>query len=339
MTNKGFLLFTIFILISFWGCSQQLPTNKINGISLVASPDSLTLKDLKPLQELQANYIAIMPFGFIKNTEHPEIIFNTNRQWFGETSKGAKQYIALLHQNGFEVMVKPHIWIWNGEYTGLLKMTSEAHWKELEDAYRDFILTYAKMAEEMQCNLFCIGTELELFVANRPEYWERLIAEIRTVFSGKLTYASNWDEYSRVPFWKKLDYIGIDAYFPITESQNPTLKELKQGWLPWKEKLKITATTFNKPILFTEYGYRSMDYAAKEPWTVDHTIKSNNLEAQKNALQALYESLWSEPWMAGGFLWKWHKNHPEIGGLENNRFTPQNKPAQNIIKQYYKKAN
>ena len=55
--------------------------------------------------------------------------------------------------------------------------------------------------------------------------------------------------------------------------------------------------------------------------------------------QALLENevAWQEPWFAGGFLWKWFINHPVSGGPLDNRFTPQNKPAQQVIRQYYRR--
>ena len=60
------------------------------------------------------------------------------------------------------------------------------------------------MAEEEKVDIFCIGTELEKFIEHRPAYWRELIAEVRKVYKGKLTYAANWDEYKRVPFWDAL---------------------------------------------------------------------------------------------------------------------------------------
>ncbi|RLD64698.1 MAG: glycoside hydrolase, partial [Bacteroidetes bacterium] len=51
---------------------------------------------------------------------------------------------------------------------------------------------------------------------------------------------------------------------------------------------------------------------------------------------ALFEEFWKEDWFAGGFLWKWFVNYNEVGGVENNMFTPQNKPVENIIREYYK---
>jgi len=325
------LVFTIFFLSS---CAQE--ESIINGISFVASPKEATQEHINPVLAINANHAAIMPFGFIKNLEHPEIGYNSDRQWFGETKKGTKQYIDILHQNNIEVMLKPQIWIWRGEYTGYLKMTSEEDWKILEDTYQKFILDFAEVAQESKVEIFCIGTELEQFIIHRPEYWNRLISEIRSIYDGKLTYAANWDEYKRVPFWKQLDYIGIDAYFPISEKETPTVEEAKVGWEPWKEEMFKISTEANKKIIFTEFGYRSMNHAGKEPWESDHAITDINLEAQSNLTTALFEEIWKEEWFAGGYLWKWFIKHKEVGGVEDNQFTPQNKPVENIVRTYYK---
>ena len=80
-------------------------------------------------------------------------------------------------------------------------MHSEEQWGILEESYSAFILTYAKAAQELHADILCIGTELEKFVINRPYYWRKLIKEIREIYKGKLTYAANWDEFKRVPFW------------------------------------------------------------------------------------------------------------------------------------------
>ncbi|SRX74408.1 glycoside hydrolase family 113 [Aequorivita antarctica] len=308
---------------------------KINGVSLVASGDTLLQQNVMPLKEIGANYATIMPFGFIKSLDHPEIIYNQQRQWFGETTVGVRQYVELLHKNEINIMMKPQIWVWNGEFTGLVEMASEAEWLQLEDSYRNFILDFAKVAEEEKVEIFCIGTELEKFIEHRPEYWRTLIAEVRNVYKGKLTYAANWDEYKRIPFWDALDFIGVDAYFPVSESQTPTIDEVKTGWERWKVELKSVSEKENKKILFAEYGYRSVDFSGKEPWKSDRSMNSVNLEAQSNSLEGLYKALWQEDWFAGGFLWKWFIEHKSVGGLENNQFTPQNKPAQKVVTAFY----
>ena len=326
----------LFLCLLQFSCASQVQ-EKINGVSFVASREEVAQEHVQEVVKLHANHAAVMPFGFIRDIGSPEIIFDTERQWFGETKKGASQYIELLHKNGIKTMVKPQIWIWKGEFTGTLKMNSEEDWKALEASYEQFILTYAEMAQETNSELFCIGTELEQFVKNRPDYWKALIAKIREVYKGKLTYAANWDEYPRVPFWAALDYIGIDAYFPLSEEKTPSVAQLKKGWQRWKSDIATLANTTDRRVLFTEFGYRSMDFSAKKPWLVDRNEENVNLEAQVNCKKAIFEEFWGEDWFAGGYVWKWFIHHSKSGGADDNRFTPQNKPAQEVIKTFYKK--
>jgi len=327
----------LFILCNVVLCSCTPQTNKINGLSFVASKDSVQTKHIIPVKKASANFVALMPFGFIKDLSSPVIHFNSKRQWFGETDAGIKQYAKKFQDEDIQVMLKPQIWVWHGAFTGAILMNSEKDWKILETSYEDFILTYAQTAAAIEATVFCIGTELENFVKHRPEFWKQLVPKIRKVYKGKLTYAANWDEFSKVSFWGELDFIGIDAYFPLTDKKTPTVYDFEQGWHPHKEKIKKIQKVYGKPILFTEFGYRSVDYTGKEPWDAKHVEKQVNITAQENGLQAIYNQFWNEPWFAGGFLWKWFHNHDEVGGMQNNRFTPQNKSTEKLIKQLYKK--
>ena len=203
-----------------FSCSSQ-QTEKINGVSFVASREAVAQEHVQELLNIHANHAAIMPFGFIRNVDEPEIVFDSDRQWHGETRKGAKQYIEMLHKNGVKVMVKPQIWIWRGVFTGSFELKTEEDWAIFENSYERFILNYAEMAAETNTDIFCIGTELEKFVTHRPDFWNALIPKVRKIYKGKLTYAANWDEYKRTPFWSQLDFIGIDAYFPLCEHETP----------------------------------------------------------------------------------------------------------------------
>lgn len=332
------LVYGFCLLLILNGCSMTMvKTEKINGVSFVASREAISEAHVKPVVGINANYAAVMPFGFIRNLEHPEIVFNTERQWYGETRTGAKQYIEELRKQQIKIMLKPQIWVWRGEFTGFIEMPDEAHWKQLEDSYSDFILEYAELAQETQTEIFCIGTELEKFIENRPDYWDELIEKIKSIYKGKLTYAANWDEFKRTPFWGKLDYIGVDAYFPVSDSQTPTIEECRQGWLEHKAVIEEVSRKYNRSILFTEFGYRSVDYAGKEPWKADRDMNQVNLEAQSNTTKALFEEFWHEDWFSGGFIWKWYHNHERSGGENNARFTPQNKPVETVIRESFAK--
>lgn len=316
-------------------CTGQ-PT-KINGVSYVASGKPTTKEQVKEVKNIHANYAAVMPFAFIRDLENPELQFNSERQWFGERREGVKQYVDMLQQNDIEVMLKPQIWIWRGEFTGYLKMNSETDWEILETSYKEFILLYAEVAQETNASLYCIGTELEQFIVHRPEFWKELIAEVKKIYKGKLTYAANWDEYKRVPFWKELDYIGVDGYFPVSELKTPTVEDAQKGWQQWKAEMKQVSEKNGKPILFTEYGYRNIDFSGKEPWQSNRAEEGHNTEAQANLYKAFFAEVYPEPWFAGGFIWKWFIDHENAGGLESNQFSPQNKPAQAEIKAFFSK--
>ena len=74
--------------------------DKVNGVSFVSSREEVAQHHIDPVINVGANYAAVMPFGFIRDLDSPELIFNTDRQWYGERREGAKQYIEKLHQNG-----------------------------------------------------------------------------------------------------------------------------------------------------------------------------------------------------------------------------------------------
>lgn len=120
----------------------------------MASRDSITQKHTNPIKKVNANYAALMPYGFIRDVSYPEIRFNTKGQWYGEREKGIKQYAKVVQESGVKIMMKPHIWIRRGLFTGNVTMDSEENWSVLENSYTAFILMYAKAAQEIKADLF-----------------------------------------------------------------------------------------------------------------------------------------------------------------------------------------
>jgi hypothetical protein len=328
LTRIGYLLF----FISYSLFSQV----KINGVSFVASNREITNNAIEPVISLHSNWVTLMPFAFMKSKSDTAIMYNNKRQWWGERKEGIEKTSLAFKNKGLKVMLKPQIWIGRGDFTGHISMKNQTDWVAFENNYEKFILEYAKLAQGTSCDIFCIGTELNTFVVSRPLFWNRLIKKIKSVYKGKITYAENWDTYKKVPFWSSIDFIGIDAYFPLAQDKTPTIKALEIAWKPLKKEFKIFNKKYKKQILFTEYGYQSKDYVTQEPW--EHSKnKVVNLEGQKNALTAILNQFWKEDWFAGGFLWKWYDNHNEVGGNNDDDYTIQNKPSENIVKEFYKK--
>lgn len=330
----------LMVLISSCGAQEKEiepeKASKINGLSFVASRDEIFQEDIHDVKAFHADHAAVIPYGFMRDLNSPSIKYNTDRQWWGERKEGVEKTIRLFHEEGVKVMLKPQLWIWRGEYTGHISLETEEQWQQLEDSYRTFILDFAQIAASQNVALLCIATELDSFVEARPEYWKKLISEIREIYDGSLTYAANWDSYKRVSFWKDLDYIGIDAYFPVSDEKTPSLEVLKENWTRWKLEMETLSRKQNIPILFTEYGYISADYAGKEPWKSAAEGQEENQAAQRILLQGLYNNVWQEDWMAGGFLWKHFPEqfHHSERGFEK-LFNVQKKLAAPIVKEAY----
>ena len=327
--KKSFFVLFLFVTTSY---SQQ----KINGISFVASNTPITLNAIQPVLNLNANWVALMPYGFMKTETETNIQYNSNRQWWGETKLGISKTAIAFHQQKIKTMLKPQIWIPNGGFTGHIEMKSEVDWIHFEKSYEKFILDYASVAQDNDIELFCIGTELNNFIMKRPGFWEQLIIKIKSIYKGKLTYAENWDTYKNVSFLSAMDYIGIDAYFPLSKQKTPTVYDLETAWKPIKKEIKNLSLQYKKPILFTEFGYQSKDFTAALPWEHNNT-NSLNLIAQNNSLDAIFKQFWKEKWFAGGFLWKWYDNHQQSGNLFDTDYTVQNKPSEKIVKNQFSK--
>jgi hypothetical protein len=155
------------------------------------------------------------------------------------------------------------------------------------------------------------------------------------VYDGPLTYAANWnEEYALIKFWDALDYAGLDAYFPLSDKDRPTLEELKDAWQAHLAEIERWQQTINKPVVFTEIGYKSIRGAARKPW--EDAIGEVDVGLQRECYQALLETFWDRPWFSGVYWWYWG-THEKMGGGSHRGFTPQNKPAQELVVAWYRK--
>lgn len=110
------------------------------------------------------------------------------------------------------------------------------------------------------------------------EHWRRLVVEVREVFTGRLTYAANFDQYQQVGFWDALDVVGVNAYFPLrsdlTETEGSEALEgtFVSSWrrtLAAFEELVERDGLHGRPFLFTEIGYTRRLGGTLEPWAGD----------------------------------------------------------------------
>jgi hypothetical protein len=277
-----------------------------------------------------------VPYAFTPS-QKAQVSFGLGHQWWGESPVGVKETIHRAKESQLKVMLKPQVWS-HGWWTGDYSFESNEEWNRWEKDYEDYILFYASLADSMQADLFCIGTEFKNAINQRPEYWSALIAKIRDIYHGPLTYAANWDNFSAIPFWDQLDYIGINAYFPLSDEKTPSIRSLSKAWKAPIKEIRSCQSQYDIPVIFTEYGYLSVDGSAHNTWELEEKINTldQNQAAQAIAIDALHQVFSSEAYWQGGFLWKWY---PDMQGHEGNPdkdYTPQGKEAEKILARWFK---
>ena len=311
-----------------FGCSATtIYDSKVKGFCLESPPMKVAQSQMKELIKINAEWVAVIPYGYTSPGES-RVVYDSEFQWWGERYDGATELIQSAKAEGLKVMLKPQVWIprmWVGDFYP----DDMAAWEESMTA---FTLDFAQLADSLGVEIFCLATEYKRLTIERPEYFECLIRAVRGVYDGQITYAANWDEYTSITFWDKLDFIGVNAYFPLSEKESPTEEELRTSWSEISLPLAMMSLEVGKPVLFTEFGYRSIQNTTEKPW--EHNRADFEPTTQSTAFSALFNSVWREPWMAGGFIWKW-RFFEEAGGHGDASYTPQGKPAMKVIQEKF----
>lgn len=325
------------LLSSFSPAGNGPAKEKIGGVSVVSPPNEIDDKWTHSVKRINAEWVALLPYGF-SYAGSPEVIYNQNRQWWGERMEGMTELIRHCKKNGLKVMLKPMVWVM-GSWPGGYDLEDERQWSVWEQTYSKYILETAAISEAEGVDLFCIGTEFKIASSKREAFWRKLAGNVREVYSGKITYAANWDEFEMVKFWDVVDYIGIDAYFPLVDQQTPDPSTMVNRWKGPAKKFELLHKVYGKQVLFTEFGYRSINRCAWNQWELEGTpyTKDVNLQSQVNAYQAFFDYFWEKEWFAGMFLWQWYTNDKRAGGHKNSDYTPQHKPAEQLISSYFGK--
>lgn len=281
------------------------------------------LAQAKRLYALGVRQMALNPFGYMRSTATPEV------SWGGDRSLTDDQLVAQitqLHELGFEVMLKPHIWAWSYMGgSGNMDLNFDADgWKRWFASYTAFARHYAQIAEQTGCTCFCLGLEFTQASKANPGAWATVAAACRELYKGRVGYAANWyEEFEIFADWDAFDWMGVNAYFPLVGS---TVEELAASWTPHLDKIEAVAK--GKPVLFAEAGYRAVEKTTETPWDADGP-RDDGLQAR--AYEALFRACTERPWFRGVYWWKWFTDLPG----ENDSFVPADRPAERVMAAWY----
>ena len=318
-------------------CEPLEQERKHRGAHVFSIEDST---DFALLEPLNLEWVTMVPWAFQKDCNSPELNFIREE----EISKsGWAKRIKLARSRGYKVFLKPHVWIHEpeaGNWRPDIFPENEENWKEWKAGYTEYIVQHAKVAELGQAEMLCIGTELSRLALEKPEFWVELAAKVREVYSGKITYAANWyKEYEKVAFWSELDYIGVQAYFPLCKKENPTVEEIEAGWEKHLSSLREVHEKNNRKVIFTELGYKSTTDSATYPWEwieAPQHPKKPSLDTQANCYQAFFNVVWEQPWFGGAHFWQIRTDYlKHKRKLFDMDYFPQGKPAEKVIAKGY----
>ncbi|MBX4209307.1 hypothetical protein KW799_01225 [Candidatus Parcubacteria bacterium] len=291
-------------------------------------------------KSMGANYIALI-IPYYQSDFWSSDIQNAGNTPSDDTLAASIDYI---HSVGLKVSLKPHLEVASGEWRALIRANDRDAWYAKYSALINHLgdIGKAHNVEEIVMGTELIGMASEYYGTDNTARWIKMINSMRTHYSGILTYSANFgtdrtavvDEFEQIGFWPQLDYIGISAYWSLSSDSNNSVQSLMDSWSRIDQnQIAPLRNKYNKPVLFTEIGYRSVDGAHNYPW--DAGVGGGyNAQEQVNDYQALIQYWNSRSYFAGVLLWDWNSD-PNYGGQGNTDYTPRNKPAEGTIKQWF----
>ena len=296
-----------------WGIEWQMPEMET------------TLDELK---SLGVNSIAIHPYAQIREDGH---VMSGRRS--GASTTHITTPLRWAHERGMSAMLIPHIAYWGTKFLwrGEIDFVRPDEWNTFFTDYETWIVQMAALAEAEHAEVFCVGLEFS-HAQKYEERWRKIIAAVRAVYHGKVTYGANWNEYAEVKFWDALDYIGVLAYFPLTKTADPSASEIAAAWEKRCTELEKFSKQNGKQFLFTEIGYNESSRAAAEPWAFK-TGGEHAAEIQARCIDIALGLPAKHPFLAGMYWWKWF---PEIPHHEQENYRLQTAPIKALIAKHWK---
>ena len=329
------LMFVVCGITGYASSSCKIRGMNYTGWNKLAYSTEASNQSLDELKNIGCDWVAINVIWFQDQID--STLIEEDFYKYSVSAPSVVDAIQYCHSIGLKVMLKPMVdcrcGTWRGEFL------PSAGWF---NSYRNFMNFWADLAEMNNIEMLCIGCEYVKTVGWSAS-WRDIIQNVRDLYSGPLTYAANPGNETYIDWWDDLDYIGIDPYYPLTEELDPTPEQLETAWQGRADYLEDWVTTSwpNKEIIFTEIGYQSCNGTNQTPWRRDPQYYTVDLQEQVDCYKALLDVCEDRSWWRGVFWWNWETDPNEgvPGSSQHAWHTPQNKPAEALLKNYYVYCN
>ncbi len=250
--------------------------------------------------------------------------------------------VERAHQDNIKVCLKPMVNCSDGVWRAYINFADsdfagkDPYWDKWFENYGNYMKYYAELAEEIGCEMLCIGCEM-CGTERKETHWRELIAQIREIYSGKLIYNTNHGHEDDVKWFDAVDYIGTSAYFPVAEEGGATSEMMQEKWKTIREEMFKIHEKWQKQIVFVEIGCRSAHGCATMPWDFSHKELPHDEEEQAAFYDSCLAVFADQPWFGGTFWWDWstfiYDTREEAS--EDNGFNIHLKKTEDVLKKWY----
>ncbi|MBE7681931.1 glycoside hydrolase family 113 [Paenibacillus sp. P13VS] len=232
---------------------------------------------------------------------------------------------------GLRVILKPTVNCTDGTWRAHINffdidVPCEPKWKDWFRSYTAYQKHYAAIAEQEKCEMFIVGCEM-VQSERRSAEWREVIAAVREVYSGLVSYNTDKYQEGHVTWWDAVDVISSSGYYPIGD------------WEAQLDRIEQEIAHYKKPFFFAEAGCPSRSGSAQVPndWGLEGAV---SVEEQERFYEAMFRHASQRDWVRGFGLWDWSANlYQEKNALTDNGYGVYGKPAERVIRRFYERLS
>lgn len=275
------------------------------------------------IERTGCDYIMLTPVG-LQETAHSE-----NISWEETLSDDELvKMIDYLHGKGMRVAIKPTVNCKDGTWRAHIAffdkdVVCEPKWSNWFASYSKFQCHYAAIAEKTGCEMFVAGCEM-VMSEHRETEWRQVIADIKKIYSGPVSYNTDKYQEDNVTWWDAVDVISSSGYYPIDD------------WERQLDRIEPVIAKYDKPFFFAETGCMSAKGSPNVPnnWELAGDF---DMDEQAAWYDAMLSSVSKREWVQGICLWSWTDRLYSEKEIETRRdYDIYLKTAEKCVKEYYK---
>lgn len=232
--------------------------------------------------------------------------------------------VRAYKRQGLKVLVAPQLCCTEID----ARNKSEEWWRAYFDETEKFLVHFATLAQEGDADAFSYAVtewDDEKIPLDVEQEWRKIFGSIREVFDGEVgemvwvlgpeasPSPTPIPDAGSIKWADELDFFLVHSDFPLSEKDNPTDEELKQGADAVLDGIKVLYDKFGKPIMLRN-GYFNVKYSWKGqtfysissiPWisnpeaALEESKYEFDTDDHARTINAQFRAIAERPWVVG----------------------------------------